>query len=235
MRFTENIIYVVVIGLVISCNNSKSQPGNQQSLKNLTCENEKELLINQKSNWKIPVERINNIENYITESDIQLKLPIANDGIEITKYGVSLYSNIYPYTNVEGINIGLLPLVRHTGSGHFSKSGDSFKIVISEEQKTDLNIRQDVFAYYQDFEPKSSSNSSTRLVSPRIDLTFAGNSFRKINDVLAEISIGYLEAAELHSQKKYSNEICQLDDIQLETLKSEFKLNIRIYQIGRTK
>lgn len=235
MRFTENIIYVVVIGLVISCNNSKSQPGNQQGLKNLTCENEKELLINSKSNWKIPVERIKNIEDYITESDIQLKLPIATEGIEITKYGMSLYSNIHPYTDVDGINIGLLPLIRHTGSGHFSKLGDSFKIVISDDQKTELIISQDVFNYYKNFEPKSTLNSSMRLVSPRIDLTFADNSFRKINDVLAEISIGYLEAAKLQSQKIYSKEICQLDDVQLETLKSEFKLNIRIYQIGRTK
>ena len=228
----KNIIYIILIGALLGCNNSQSKTESRSLLNKLTCENEKKLLSNSKNNWKIPLKKINNIDDYILESNIQLKSSEAFNGIKKTKYGMSIYSNIYPYSLVNGVEIGLMPLTRITGSGYTSLLEDSFKIVIENNYNLDLNLKQKVFEFYRDFKPNTENKSSLRLIYPRIDLTFIGNSFNKLNDILEEITLGYLKSARLEAEKKFSKKICELTQVELEILKANFKLNIRVHKLG---
>ncbi|BCY28784.1 hypothetical protein [Flavobacterium okayamense] len=228
----KKIIYIILLGIILNCNNSKSNADSQSELYKLTCENERELLTNPKNNWRIPLELINNINDYISESNVQLKSPNALNGIEKSEYGMSIYSNIFPYSKINGIEIGLMPLVRSTGSGFTSFVEDSFRIEIDEEQKSQLQLKQNVFEFYRNFKPNTEFDSDIRLRYPRIDLTFRGNTFYKMNDVLSRIALGYLEAAELKSEKLFSKNICELNKTELNKLKSDFELNIRIFKMG---
>ena len=228
----KNIIYIILLGVISNYNNTKSNSETQTELKNLDCENIKALLINEKNNWEIPLEHIYNINDYISESNIQLKSPLATKGIEKTKYGTSMYSNIFPYVNVNGIEISLMQLIRYTGGGHSSNINDSYRVIIGENKKNDLQIKKKVFEFYRDFKPNNEYHSETRLLYPRIDLTFNGNNFHKIKDSLTKISLGFIKAVELESEKKFSKKICQLNKVELELLKKKFKLNIRIFKYG---
>jgi len=222
----KHIFYFILFTILLSCNVSKNG-----DIKNKTiCNNEKELVINPKSNWRIPLERINNIDDYISECQTELKK--SNDGEkEKTKYGISVYSNIYPYILVDSVKIGLMPLRRNTGAG-YRLNNNNYIITIGDDNNSNKNRPQEVFKFYQTAHPIIDKESDMKLVYPRIDVTIISDHFDKIENIFKEILFGYLKAVRLFSEKTFSKNICDLNKTEMEILKSKFKLNIRLYKRG---
>jgi hypothetical protein len=111
-------------------NNTKNE-NNSIDIKNL-CNNQVSLLVNKRNNWKIPLDSIDNIDDFLHYANIRRRdFDTTNsicfsDGLN-KDFGI-FYTNVYPYMGIKGKDISLSQLLTVSSGGYSVSDKDLIRI-----------------------------------------------------------------------------------------------------------
>jgi len=147
MKFT---LFIIVILLLNSCNQNAEK--RNVSLKynlRIYCQNELILLVDPLNNWQIPIDSIISFKDYFSRSlvqerkhpsDFEHSWNILSDSIEKTNNldsARAIYNKIhplvFPFINVDSINVSLAQLMKITGFGYWGDGTDVLPIYFSKK------------------------------------------------------------------------------------------------------
>jgi len=243
----KHITIFIILLLFFSCSdNKKSGKENVMTdIKDL-CNNQIFLLENPKNNWEIPLDSIDNINEFIHYARIRKneyssksntiqgitfsdsKSKGLNESIEIFN------SNVYPYVKVNGVDVSLCQLLHLSSGGFFSNEKDIVIINYHSRKQYEKELwRESVYNYYVGFKNTEIIDTSgiNRLEVPLIVLSFRGNTFKDITTILKDITEGYITAIDSISKDKFKEGSCSISPSQLKIIKRGYPLNIRIIKI----
>lgn len=131
-----------ILVLFSSCiDNNRKDENNAIDLNNL-CNNQLSLIVKEKNNWKIPLDSIDNFDDFIyyanikkresthkTDTTNQLAYPdstLDKDGL-VKDFGI-YNTNVYPYIHIKGKDISLSQILQNSSGGFSISSKDLLKI-----------------------------------------------------------------------------------------------------------
>ncbi|MCR6639684.1 MAG: hypothetical protein NVV82_12060 [Sporocytophaga sp.] len=239
----KHIITFTILFSLFSCNENK-ETGKENVMVDLKhlCNNQIFLLENPKSNWEIPLDSIDNYNEFIYHARVQNgKCEFhritsdsfdSQDLIDVNKfYG----SNVYPYIKVNGMDVSLCQLLVTSSGGYFANAKNIIRInYYSKKQFERENWKEKIYKYYIGLKGTDivDSLSSNRLEVPLIILSFHGEAFKYITTILKEITEGYITVIDSISKEKFGKDACTLTSNQIKIIKSEYPLNIRLIRMS---
>jgi hypothetical protein len=189
------------------------------------CQNERDLIRGNQSNWSVPVDSIATIVEYHKRGREEMRNALSQAKRSEGK-------KVYPSILIDSLEVGLMYLLPPSSAGYFGHARKQHIIYFGDEKGQRGNsCIHSVKNYFVNFDPADTTmrHGWFWLRGPMVKLILSEKDhFPDVRQVIRDIAAGYILGLRIHAKQIFKVELCELNAEQLEVLRQRYPLQIRL-------